>query len=156
MEFASSARAEKRNAFSGSSRLSVEPPSLSCPSAGALSRIATTSRRTFFTPCLRLGLRAGFVRDPLQVLRQSALHWDRDDLRKFVRVPLAQRLLQSLVALGRGLDQHRVLFVVLDRAFPAVHGAAGGEDVHAGREALLDQHVAQPLRGGAVGKVRYQ
>src|SRR5258707_10495831 len=119
MEFASSARAEKRNAFSGSSRLSVAPPSLSCPSAGALSRIATTSRKTFFTPCSRLGFRAGFVRHPLQVLRQAVLHWDRDDLRKFVRMALAQGLLQRLVALRRGLDQHRVLFVVLHRAFPA-------------------------------------
>src|SRR5712672_649726 len=107
MECASSARAEKRNAFSGSSRLSVEPPSLSCPSAGALSSIATTSRRTFFTPCSRLGLHAGFVRDPLQVLRQPLFDWDRDDLWKFVRMGLAQGLLQRRVALGRGLDQHR-------------------------------------------------
>src|SRR5258706_1325049 len=106
MEFASSARAEKRNAFSGSSRLSVEPPSLSCPSAGALSRIATTSRRTFFTPCLRLGLRAGFVRDPLQVLRQSALDWDRNDLGKFGRMARARGVLEGVVAVGGGLGPH--------------------------------------------------
>src|SRR3954471_18416691 len=97
MEFASRARAEKRNAFSGSSRLSVEPPSLSCASAGALSRIATTRRKTFFTPCSRLGLGAGFVRDPLQVVRQAPFDWDRDDLGKFVGMALAQRLLQRLI-----------------------------------------------------------
>src|SRR5258706_1088116 len=125
MEFGSSVRAEKRNAFSGSRRLSVDPPSFNCPSAGALSRIAATSRKTFFTPCSRLGFRAGFIRDPLQVLRQAALHWDRDDLGKFVRMALADRLLQGLIALGRGLDQHRVLLVVLDGPFPAVDRAAG-------------------------------
>src|SRR5258706_15287167 len=151
MELASSARAEKRNAFSGSSRLSVEPPSLSCPSAGALSRIARTSRKTLFTPCLRLGLRAGFVRDPLQVLGQASLDWDRNDLGKFVRMGLAQRLLQGPAAPGGGLDQQRMLFIVLDRAFPAVHPAAGGGEGHAGGGGLLAQHLPQPLRRCAVG-----
>ena len=63
------------------------------------------------------------------------------------------RALELGVALGGRLDEQRMLFVVLQRAFPAVHRAAGREDVDAGREPLLDERIGDALGRGAVRQI---
>src|SRR5207237_7804914 len=85
----------------------------------------------------------GFGRYPGEVRRQPPFDWDRNDLREFVRMSLAQRLLERRIALGRRLDEHRVLRVMLYRALPAVDRAARREDVDACRELLLDHQVSE-------------
>ena len=56
---------------------------------------------------------------PVEVGGKAALDWDRDDLRKFVGMAGADRRFERRIALGRGLDQQRMLFVVLYVVFPA-------------------------------------
>ena len=60
---------------------------------------------------------------------------------------------QQMLALARGLDEHGVLFVVLHLALPAVHRAAGREDVHAGGQLACNHRVGEPLGGAAVRQV---
>src|SRR6185436_19437807 len=145
----SSARALKRNAFSGSSSSSVFLNSWANAGAARASQRTVTKRR--FTK--RFSLAAGFGGDPVEVSGQSALDWDRDDLGKFVRMRAAQRLLERRIALGRGLDQHRVLLLVLHLAFPAIDRTARREDVDACSKLPVDQQVGDLLGGGAIGHV---
>src|SRR5439155_1221861 len=93
----------------------------------------------------KVGSRLGFRGHPLQVGGQAALDWDRDDLREFIRMPAAQRLLERRIALGRRLDQHRMLLVVPHGALPAIYRAARREDVDAGGEPLFDQQAGKAL-----------
>src|SRR5690349_2658722 len=109
-------------------------------------------RRTLGTGGRRLST-LGLGGDPLEVGGQSALDWDRDDFRKFVRMALAQRLLERRIALARRLDQHRVFFIVLHGILPAVHRAARREDVDARRQVLLHERVGEPLGGWAIWQV---
>src|SRR5215831_9622137 len=96
----------------------------------------------------------GFGIDPLEIGGEASRQWDRDDLRKFVGMPRADRRLQSRVALERRLDEHREFLGVLGLALPAVHRPAGGKDVDASGETLVDQRVREPAGAVAVGQVR--
>src|SRR3990170_2022310 len=118
----SSTRALKRNAFSGSSSSSALPDH--CAAAEPARPSHRRARTKVFTEGIVSLLGGGFGGHPLEVGGQAALDWDRDDLGKFVRMPGAQRLLELGIALRGGLDEHRVLLVVLHRALPAVDRAA--------------------------------
>src|SRR3990172_8536835 len=124
---ASIARVDMRKAFSGARRSSV----LAAGAAPVASRISRNAR---ILPMSGFGLGI----HPGEVPRQAALDSDRDDLGKFVGMHRPDRGLQGGIALGRRLDQHRMLFVVLHGAFPAVRRAARRKDVDAGGKAPLD------------------
>ena len=62
---------------------------------------------------------------------------------KFVRMRCAQRVLERRIALGRRLDEHGVLLVVLHGVLPPIHGAARREDIHAGGKVFRDQQVGE-------------
>src|SRR3972149_444409 len=99
---ASIARVDMRKAFSGSRRSSA-PAAGAVPAANRISRNARILAMSGFG----LGVHPG------EVPGQAALDSDRDDLGKFVGVHRPDRGLQGGIALGRRLDQHRMLFVVL-------------------------------------------
>src|SRR5690349_1030969 len=131
-----------RNAFSGSSRLST-------PAAGATPWASKSISRE--NNLAKRGVR--FRGDPIQIRGQAALDCDRDDLGKFIGVAVPDRCFKGRIALKRGLDEHRVLFIVLQRALPSVNGATGRKDVDACGELRLDQVLGEPLRGRAIRQV---
>src|SRR4030095_2525728 len=69
-----------------------------------------------------------------------------------IAVQLGDAFDQGVCAFNGCLDQGRALASGLDRAFPAVDGSAGLEDVDAGGEALLDHLPADAWGLGEVGE----
>jgi hypothetical protein len=80
----------------------------------------------------------------------AVLDGEREDLRHRVGVELEEARAQVLEAIRRGLQDRELLLVVLERALPRVDRAQTGEDVHARRQALLDDGAGDA--GGGVAR----
>src|SRR5450755_1687720 len=105
-----SARALKRNAFSGDRGLSWGD----APIASVIAARPNSARRTRSTRA------RGFCGNPVEVSRQRIGDGDSNDLGKFVGVPREYGRLHPRVELGAGLDGQRSFVGRFDLAAPVI------------------------------------
>src|SRR5207244_4974808 len=106
-----SARAEKRNAFTGGSGLTWANAGMPIRSA------STTSAARAFPLKSRTG---SFLGDPFEILGQTMADGDSDNFGKFVRVMGANCRLEPRIQCGAGLDRHGGLLGSFDLAAPVI------------------------------------
>src|SRR3972149_4250998 len=146
----SSARAENRNALSGTSRSSA-PPAHSADVPHNRQRKRNSRFIGRMQALLALWIeRTRFGGDPVEVGGITCRDWDSDDFREFIRMHGADGRFERGIAVARGLDQHRMLLRAFNRPLPPVDRAARRKDVDARGKPRLHQRLRQPLRAWAL------
>jgi hypothetical protein len=85
--------------------------------------------------------------DPGEI-RRFPIDVEDEEFGQLVWMELAQPCLEGRQPIGRRLDHDLMLLVLLDRSLPPVDGDHGGEHIHAGGEAFVDESPRQAERIG--------